>query len=445
MLSAAAFVVFCLFCSAMAFIRHPIFGLYFYLASIYVHPPSRWWGYMLPDLRWALLSAGVTVLAVALHRGRLNPKPFWMANPPAAILTMYVVWMWIQTFWAVDEATHINGTTQFTKCIVVLWFVYRIVDTKERLRGFLSAHVFGCGLLGVYAQFTGREGNRLDGVGGPGMDDANTLGMYLATGVIVALGLVLTQTGWRRWVNLGLLVVIINGFVLANSRGPFLGLAAGGLVLVACKATQHRRVFWALVLVGVLGGTAIVDKAFVERMFTIGDVASLDEEADKSARSRVAIVEAQLRMAKDYPLGAGHRGTAALSTRYLDRQWLTGGGADPDAERSSHNTFMTALVEQGPPGALMYLALVGWLGHVVLRLRRLRAQRVDPELATFGAAICASIVVVFVAGWAADYLLAEVQFWMFAALVSVLQLGTAAVGRPSGLDPAYPPIQSSRA
>ena len=66
MLSAAAFVVFCLFCSAMAFIRHPIFGLYFYLASIYVHPPSRWWGYMLPDLRWALLSAGVTVLAVAL-------------------------------------------------------------------------------------------------------------------------------------------------------------------------------------------------------------------------------------------------------------------------------------------------------------------------------------------------------------------------------------------
>lgn len=426
MLSAAAFVVFCVFCSAMAFIQHPIFGLYFYFASIYIHPPSRWWGYMLPDLRWALLSAGITILAIVFHRGRLRPKPPWLANPPAAILTLYVAWMWLQSFWALDLPTHINGSTQFAKCLVAMWIVYRLVDSKDHLQNVLFMHVLGCTMLGIYAQFTGRDGNRLDGVGGPGMDDANTLGMYLGTGVVVCMGLVLVQTGWRRWLNLGLLVIILNGFVLANSRGPFLGLAVGAMVLAVCKARTHRRAFWALAMVGVLGSTVIVDKAFVERMFTIGDVTSQDEDADKSARSRVAIFEAQLHMARDYPMGVGHRGTPALSTRYLDRQWLTGGGADPDAERSSHNTFMTAFVEQGPPGALMYLALIFWIGVAMLRIRRWDLARVDPVLATLGATVGGALVVVLVAGWAADYLLAEVQFWMYAALVSVLQLGAAA-------------------
>ena len=28
----------------LAFVRHPIYGLFAYLLAFYVHPPSRWWG-----------------------------------------------------------------------------------------------------------------------------------------------------------------------------------------------------------------------------------------------------------------------------------------------------------------------------------------------------------------------------------------------------------------
>src|SRR5438105_12728356 len=108
MVSALAFVVFCLVCSVLAFTRHPLWGLYFYLGSIYVHPPSRWWGYILPDLRWSLLSAAVTVLAIAFHRGRLAAKPPWLSNVPAALLLMYACWMWIQYPWALDAETHLS-------------------------------------------------------------------------------------------------------------------------------------------------------------------------------------------------------------------------------------------------------------------------------------------------------------------------------------------------
>jgi hypothetical protein len=409
----------------LAFKRDPIFGLYFYMATLYVHPPSRWWGAMLPDPRWALLSALVTILAVALHRGRLHEKPVWFTSAPALLFILYDLWMWVQLPWALDFDSHVQGGVKLIKYLIVVWFVYRIVDRKEHLRDLLFAHVLGCGLLGIYAHYTPRDGNRLDGVGGPGIDDANTLGMYLATGALAAATLVMSQKGWRRWASLVALVLIGEGFVLANSRGAFLGLVAGGLTLAWCKAREHRRVFWVLAFVGVAGFVTAIDKAFIERMFTISDVTSEEEGAEASARSRYVIYQAQLRMFADYPLGAGYRGTVVLSPSYIDRQYLVGGGKDDDAARSSHNTFMTTLVEQGAPGALLFIILVLWLLHSTLRIRRASKRGADPELVSMAAACAAGLMVVIVAGSAADYLMAEVQFWLFAALAAALQLAEA--------------------
>lgn len=419
---AAAYALFCLVCTVLAFTRHPIYGLYFYLATTFVFPPGRWWGFYLPDLRWALLSAAITTLAVVFHRGKLSPKPVWIANAPAVLLAMFAALLWLQTPWALDLTEQLDGSWLYTKCLFAFWFVYRVVDSKERVRDLLFAHVLGCGLLGIFAQFTGREGGRLDGVGGPGIDDANTLGMYLVTGAVVAIGLVLTQRGWRRYVSLASLVLITNGFVLANSRGAFLGLVVGALVLALCKSKRHRRAFWSLAVVGLLGMTVIVDRVFIERMFTIQDVTSRDEEADTSARSRVELVKAQVQMFLDYPMGTGHRGTAVLSPRYLDRKWLTGVD-DESAARSSHNTFMTALVEQGVLGAMIFASLILWLVAAAFRVRAMNAQpHNDPELTTLGACVCGALAVVFTAGNTADYLIAEVQFWLYAALVSVFWL-----------------------
>jgi O-antigen ligase len=438
MITALAYLLFCFVCVVLAFARHPIYGLYFYFATIFVYPPSRWWGYVIPDLRWALLSAGVAIAAVIFHRGRLAKKPPWIANGAAVILVMYAAWMWVQSPWALDPGEHFDGSTKFLKFLVAFWLVYRLTDSKEALRDILSAFVTGCVVLGVLAQIAGREGGRLDGVGGPGLDDSNTLGMYLATGVIVALGLFMTCKGWRKWLNLGMLIVILNGFVLANSRGAFLGLVAGGLVVMACKARQHRREFWILTLVAAIGFPLIVDAAFIQRMFTIGDVVRDSEDADMSARSRVEIYEAQLRMAADYPLGTGYRGTVVLSRTYLDRKWLTrnNGPDDPDAGRSSHNTLMTTLVEQGWPGLAMFLCLLGWIGRAMLRVRRMNGGGVDPEITTLAATCCAGLAVVMVAGTATDYLMVEVQFWLFGCLESALQLGEANRATRTQADPA---------
>jgi hypothetical protein len=420
MFLAVAFALFCVVCSVFAFRRHPIYGLYFYLATTYVFPPGRWWGYVFGDMRWALLSAGVTALAILLNRGKLASKPLWLAHPPVLLLILYVIWMGIQFPWALSFDDHLKGTSEFIKCLFSLWFVYRVVDSKENLRNLMFAHVLGCGLLGVYAQMQGREGDRLDGVGGPNLDDANTLGMFLVTGLMCGIGLLLTQKGWRRYVTLLALPVIANGVVLANSRGSFLGFVAGGLVLAFAMARQYRGMFWGLVLVGAIGLGSIVDQVFIDRMFTISDVTSQDVDADTSARSRLFIAKAQIEMFLDYPMGSGFRGTAELSPRYIDPQWLT--GTEGSASRSSHNTYLTTLAEQGLPGAVIYAFIVLWNVGAIFRVRRLNRPGGDPELMTLGASLCGAIIVILVAGVTADYLIKEIQFWLYAGLVSVFWL-----------------------
>ena len=123
-------------------------------------------------------------------------------------------------------------------------------------------------------------------------------------------------------------------------------------------------------------------------------------------------------MAARFPHGAGFRGTEALSAEYLDARWLSFGGA---GGRSSHNTFMTALVDHGIPGAILYIWLTAWGLAAVARLRALQSRRVSMELTAPAVACCAGIAVVWTAGQFTDYLLAEVQFWLFALVAANLE------------------------
>lgn len=418
MISAALFLLLAGVCTWFAFTRHPIWGFYFYLASMYVFPPGRWWGYLFGGMRWALLSAAVTGLAILLHRGRLQPKPVWIACMPAIGMCMYAAWMWLQTPFAADMDDHLVGANQYVKYVLAFWFVYRIADTKEHVRDLLMAHMAGCSWLGLLCMQQGRSDGRLDGVGGPGLDDANTLGMYLATGIIVGLGLLMTQRGWRRGAALVALAVMLEGLVLTNTRGAFLGLVGGWMLMAGLKSRLHRRLFWGLALVGLVGLAAVVDKSFVERMWTIRESTVDSEDADQSARSRLIVARAQWQMFLDHPMGTGHRGTPALSSQYLEERWLTTDSSGVTA-RASHNTFLTTLVEQGVPGALMYVWIVLWTLGASLALKRAELRHHDPEITTLGASVVGVLGVVFVAGHTADFLMAEVQYWMFALLVTL--------------------------
>ncbi len=428
MLTGFAFTLFFLALLTLALWRHPVFGLYAYLATFYVHPPSRWWAAMLPDLRWALLAGVVTLMAVYMHRDKLNKAPLWLGNAPAAILVLYCAWMWAQNGWALDATAHFEACVQFTKYLIAFYFCYKIFDRPERLRDFLLVHLAGCTYLGVQAYLSNNfTDGRLNGVGGPGIDDANTLGMFLATGVVAGAALALSQSGWRRYLTFGGLAFAMNGLVLTASRGGFLGLLGGGALIAALYPRQYRVRFIVLAVIAAVGFAAVADRRFIERAASLVAAAERREDIDMSAESRYVILAAQWRMFFDHPLGSGHKGTVALSPDYLDDIWLTESrdGAGKRG-RSSHNTFMTALSEQGIVGAALFFALVLSVLYAAARIYLLRHRVADPAQVVVAAGLCAGVVVVLVAGVGTDYLMAEVQFWFLAGLVCALRQLTAA-------------------
>src|SRR3954451_10931235 len=101
----------------LAFIRTPLFGLFTYIGVFYLHPPSRWWGHFLPDLRWSLLAAAATFIATLFHRTK-SERASWLATTPAKLLIAYTLWLWVQNLWALDQAQHFEASFLFTKYLV---------------------------------------------------------------------------------------------------------------------------------------------------------------------------------------------------------------------------------------------------------------------------------------------------------------------------------------
>lgn len=393
--------------------RHPIYGLYTYVAVFYLHPPSRWWAASLPDLRWAYVAALVTVLCT-LALPRDNARPQWYQTTPAKLLIAFTVWVWIQFPWALSIEDHKYFATLYVKYVVVFYLAYRLLDTRERIVGFLLVHVAGCAYLGWVALGM-RYSGRLDGVGGPGIDEANLLAAQIATGVVIAGMLLLSERGWRRAFVLVALPLSLNVMVMAGSRGAFLATIAAGLVLWYFKPRAHTRAFYVYALIGVIAIGAVTNDKFWERMTTIGAAAESTETRDESAQNRVVGFMAQLQMVKSWPHGAGHRGTATLSPQYMDAKWLSSG---PNPQRSSHNTLMTYWVEQGLPGLFFYFAFIWYVARTLFKRRTLRKSEEAASWNVLFAAVGAAFVVIVIAGQFVDCAKAEVYIWLLAAMAA---------------------------
>ena len=73
----------------LAFV-HPIYGLFTYFMDYYAHPPLRWWGKALPDYRWSLIIAIITLIAFLIKRNSL-PKLHIKKHPQTKWLILFLL------------------------------------------------------------------------------------------------------------------------------------------------------------------------------------------------------------------------------------------------------------------------------------------------------------------------------------------------------------------
>ena len=407
------------FFSAMllALVRNPIFGLYAYVAVFYLHPPSRWWGEFLPDLRWSFTAATITLIAIWIRLpAPTKAEKSWISTWPAKLMIAFSAWFWLESLWALDEVQHHIEAILLTKYVLVYYMIFRLINTPQKITSFLLVHVAGCLYLG-YLGYTADSSGRLNGVGGPGIEDSSTLGMQLATAVVIAGMLAIRLRMWRQAVCAASITFSLNAIVLTQGRGAFLGMIAGGFMVFCLRPIVHRRLFIAYAALGLVLFGYVANHDFWARMDTVTSAAGNENEMEFSAMERVGMFEAQIEMAKLYPFGTGHRGSAFLSHTMLDPKFLSSSGG-----RSSHNVFMTVLVEQGIPGIIMFFGMIGWTAMTLFRLKKAFSGPLYAESAVLNAAIGGALTVVIVAGMFADFAHCEVQIWMFALLARLSAL-----------------------
>ena len=424
--SALGFAVVFFLCLGLALFRHPIFGLYAYLWDFYNHPSLHWWGDSLPDLRWSLLAALVTLIAIWLHP-HITSRPSWAKNWGARFLIIFVLWLWLQSLWALNPYWHVGKTILYTKYLLLFYLIYQCLTDWEKFKEFCFIHVMGCFILGWDAYNAPPSfyvGGRLEGVGGPGGASSNTLAMHLSGGVALGGFLLFSVSGVKRWLILLAIPFILNAIVLTSSRGGFLGLAAAGVAAIYLCPPLYRKYVYLFGAAGIFLFALLAHDTFWDRIGTLfGGTTkrgvALGHEKDHGLEHRLTLIKGGWKMFLDYPFGAGFRGHHYLSP--IEKYGMTGRLDDHTRQRAAHNTLLASLVEHGIVGGLFYLFMGFWVAINLVRLKRLDRLGLPDSLGFYRAGIGCGLVAYYVAGQTGNYLEAEVFIWLLGLLVLLSQ------------------------
>lgn len=427
-----------LFGCGMALLRGPMFGVLTYVLVFYLSPADRWWGVeILAEIRWSLIAASVTAVSIAIHRPPRVNNAFASKGPLWALIA-FTLWIFAQSWWAIDPKSHSELVAMYAKFTIALLIFCRVIQTDVQMKWFLWAHVIGCFYLG-WLVFTRHLGGRFDDFGGPGLSDANAGALALVTAVLSAASLFLASSKRTRLAIVAVMPIIVNGIIATVSRSAFLGASAGAVLFNVFTPSRFRRNVRILSALGVVLALLLTNPMYWQRMASLKYTGSQVENVDTgehvdTGEDRIQIMRAQWRMFLNNPMGCGHRCTATLSRYYLDERYLT--GAEGEKARSSHNTFMTLLVEQGVFGALLYVATTAWLIVSIRRVwRRIKGQQT--ALASLLPAVVSVLAAITVGDLFVDFLKFEIRIWF----ISLLMIFIGITKRESEGSTAAPPSE----
>jgi O-antigen ligase len=401
----------------LAFARHPIYGLITYIAVYYLNPWSKWWGAGLPALRWSLLAAIITLVALLVRRDKKQPAIPLFSHSVMIGLLVFLLWIVVQSFWVLDWSLHLELLGLMAKYVVLVAVIYKCIETETHLRMFLWTHVLGCVYLG-WVVYTTYEGGRFEDFGPPDLNEANSGALQIVTGILVASSLFLIGSVRAKLALFAGMPLLVNALVATISRSGFLEIGFGGLLFNLFTTSRFRLRVWLLSVLAVVLFVMLTNPVYWTRISSIQE-AGQDVEGVDTGLGRLDIIKAQFLMFRDHPLGCGHRCTATLSGQFLSDEKLTGEGEN--RARSSHNTYMTMLVEHGIPGLLLYLMLTLWLFKSVRSLIRSHDHR-EGVLPTLVPAIAGVTGALIVGDLFVDYLIIECRIWLIGLVMVMLNL-----------------------
>jgi O-antigen ligase len=306
-----------------------------------------------------LLAAAALALVV--------PGGLRLRRPSLFLLLMlgFVLWSGASLLWSVDPgATLVQLAIRF-QLFLLAFFIWQLVDGSARRLAVMQAFVLGCSAAALNAAFNYLAGNEAvyQRYSASGVDP-NEFATILALGIPMAW-LILISGRHKKlfWPTLLYLPLALLGVLLTSSRGGALvTLVALGVIPLTLPALPARRraAFGFVVTLGltamVLAGPQLAD--LVSSSLT--RLSSTSRELSSGTlNERSEIWSAGFALFGEHSLLG------------------VGAGAFPEAvaplagtPKVAHNSFVSVLVELGPPGLLLFLAVLLSVGLPLARLPR---------------------------------------------------------------------------
>ena len=240
---------------------------------------------------------------------------------------------------------------EYSLLFYLIWYVIR--DRKDFRTAIMSIAV-GAFYIGWEVTINERgdfNGSRLEGVGAPGADAANSLANLMLTCLPLVSSLLVDGKMRHKVVAIMAAPLVLNVLILCNSRGAFLGLIGMALAFLFIARGQTRKkaiqslALGSVALYLLLGNPKILDR------FTTTFVGS--EQRDSSAASRIVFWKAGLRQLNAYPLGAGG-GSFKFNLGRAFRIEVGDVNAD---NRALHNGYLTEATDWGIQGLILKLTM----------------------------------------------------------------------------------------
>ena len=394
-------------------VKRPFFGLCAYLMAFYLNPPARWWGESLPDFRWSFVAALVTLLVIFIKNSRFESFRFTETRL-YAVFFFYVV---IQTYWAIDLTAHLEFVSAVFNFLMVIFLIQGSVRDEKDLIWFIVFMMLGCSYF-TYIGMTSVWGGRLDGVGGPAISSTNQMAQHVAAVFYCGVFLVLLKS--RRWYEYAVVVLLlllcIKVILMAGSRGVYLSIMLTGVFVLLFSAQGSRRRLYVLAGLAIFSAVVFLGPTVMQR-FNGVELTQMSETSDKSARSRIVIVQSQIQMFKGAPwLGHGHKGTLFLSPLYIAPEFLTSSGPNNQRGRASHNYFLSLLVDHGLIGTLIILLIIYRCLAPLRSISRAKFIGKQDDIRILLIGLMMGLLCLMLSGMSSDHKNSETSIWFFALI-----------------------------
>lgn len=264
----------------------------------------------------------------------------------------------ITTFYAIDFEWHYKFLIEFVKLNLIIFCFYFIVLKYSELKNMIWAYLFGCAYIGYEAYLVGRNSQgRVEGIGTADSPDGNDTAALLAPASGMIFYFLWRGNRYEKIAAVVFGVLIVNGLILINSRGAFLGFIGTGVLYVfsilftkGSKNTKRASAI-AFIIISLAGAVYLTDDSFWNRFDTIKN----ESERGSEGGGRVEFWLLTFDMIKDRPWGLGAYGYQILSPLYLDASKLAGGGINM---RAVHSTWFQALSEIGWLGFFFFIMMI---------------------------------------------------------------------------------------